>query len=112
MDEFDRKYYLKWGWTRQKGKGHYILSRGLCYGLFLLVMRVTLDIFQMPQYGDLLAEITSEDYMMVLGGMAVLMILAGFVVAWCLWIGKENRFNQIVKDTPKDELPYLNVYKK
>ncbi len=112
MDESDRKYYLKWGWTRQKGKGRYIFTRGVCYGFFLLCMRIVIDIIQMPSYEHLLEDITSQDYMIVLGGMAILMILAGFLVAWCLWIGKESRFNQILKDTPKEDLPYLNTYVK
>lgn len=112
MDEIDRKFYLKWGWIRQKGKGRYIFTRGAAFGFLLLVMRVCIDAFQQAEFAEVLKNVTEQDYMIVLGGMAILMFLAGFLVAWGFWFGKESRFKEIVKDTPKEDLPYLNTYVK
>ena len=78
MYEDDYKFYLKWSWVRQRGKGFYIFIWGLMYSLLLVLATLVSSIIMLKQSPEDWAELLDSFW------TKIVEILSGNVVVYLI----------------------------
>lgn len=112
MYEDDYKFYLKWSWVRQRGKGFYIFVWGLMYSLLLVLATLISSVMMLRKspedWTELLENFWAKIVEIMAGNIVVYLIalVIGMGIAAGFWYVKEGKYRRVIQDTDPRSLPY------
>ncbi|GIO96168.1 hypothetical protein J14TS5_12540 [Paenibacillus lautus] len=89
--ERDERFYRKWTAIREKGKGKFVLSRGLAHGIFLYaVWAAATGLLDQDKF-------TPEHFVARYYYYFPIYMIVGFIISNGAWSGNNKRYDRLIR---------------